>query len=419
MHETLSSLNKDKHIESTDILLSLCIAGILLCNGFGLIQQTILTIALEVLMVLTIRKKLNEHDYTLNSPVKPIHIAIAFLTLLALTRSIIQSDNLSLSLVQALRLTAVIMHLILFIHLANYLQKSGSFIPIALQIVAITCSLIALSNFYISITDQTYTAEFEPVFGKNIRHLGFIASVALIVSCCSLAYARTTFNKKAFFVINFILSLSFLIWLGGRASILIAAVIITLIIIHSFIASQKNIVTPRLIVLTVIATVIFEANIETHSWNGINRLLLTDSGKEEVINVDQVSSGRLSMWTDAWAEIKQAPLIGHGPDGYLIATSSEVQVYAHPHNLFLQYIYNYGFITTALFFFLLLVLTVKFIKKAFLSTPPNEQSIASILIIISLFLNSLTSGTLYYPHSLMMLAVAFSYYFVMPENNHV
>lgn len=434
MHEACPSLIRNpifpmntagfKTIEKTDtdktsILLATFIAGILLCNGYGLITQTILTAALEALIILTIRKQFEGTSYPLQLPSKPVFIAIALLALLSLIQAITEIDNKSLSLVQGLRFISVTMHFIFFIHLGNYLLRHRSFTSIAFQTIATTGSLIAIANFYEANINQPSSDLFEPVFSKNIRHLGFIASAGFIISCCSLIYSITPLKKLLLCSTNLILNLSLLIWLGGRTSIVIAAIVLVLIILHSYFSKSTTFRNIKLLLIIITAALIFESNLETYPWNGINRVFGTfDASIESLQDVEKLSSGRLSMWSVAWDEIKEQPLLGYGPDGYLIKNAAEESaLYAHPHNLILQLLYNYGLATSILILALLASSTFNCIKHIYHLNIKSDYHIASIMIILALSANSMTSGAYYFPHSLTVVAICFACYFSISKDS--
>lgn len=134
------------------------------------------------------------------------------------------------------------------------------------------------------------------------------------------------------------------------------------------------------------------------SPNLFRRVSAAVSGQTE-----DLGSGRLGLWSEAGGQIAAQPWFGRGPDAFLL---SECCIVAHPHNLILSTLAEFGIVGCILLVLLLGSMIVRVgacsLVRSGLSTPAVRVLSAMLL---ALFALSLVSGSAYWVFSIVNLAV--------------
>lgn len=238
------------------------------------------------------------------------------------------------------------------------------------------------------------------VFG-HIRHLAFFA----LAGFCASFYPLFRSEKPSFssLILTFFsgaFCLSFIFWGGGRGSVL-AAIITALFLL---ITIGKNRRVHLGIILVVIAISSYFAA-ESYKVDDHRMGLSLNHGKA-IKNTDQISSGRLGIWSRVISNTADKPLTGMGPDGYLFMPSKNIET-LHPHSFVVQFIGDWGWIGAIAFLALILSLTIKryisLLQKRNSSNTP--LSVVGASIVLSLSALGLVDGTFYHAWSLMLLFV--------------
>ena len=118
------------------------------------------------------------------------------------------------------------------------------------------------------------------------------------------------------------------------------------------------------------------------------------------------SSGRFTMWHDAWRAFLHRPLLGYG-DGQFGEVAPQVQeTYLHPHNIILQLLVQWG----AVGFLLCMTLGLLLVRQCWRRSRRAGEAIApAILVALGLLTYSLYDGTLFHTYPLMMFAFAIAF----------
>ncbi|HIL96929.1 MAG TPA: O-antigen ligase domain-containing protein, partial [Pseudomonadales bacterium] len=284
---------------------------------------------------------------------------------------------------------------------------------------------IVASVFFVAICfpvsmmfSETYTPEFSkqwyssPVFNMHIRHTGYqitAASAALLI----FLHARSGYSNH-YLLVSLVLW-TFLFWCGGRAAA--ASLMATGLLVGLFLYSKQLPLRHYLVSLIGLALIsfLFSEWLSVFHWNGLMR------GVErslEVAGFDSVSSGRLKVWLTTIEYIVRYPLFGLGPEGYVFMPGRVYGV--HPHNIFLQFLIEWGLIGTILF----LTILARAFFAGFMShvwggkTSPATLSFGSVAggcIIVALGIHILTDGTFYHPYPTACLAIAFAIWTIPPN----
>lgn len=112
-------------------------------------------------------------------------------------------------------------------------------------------------------------------------------------------------------------------------------------------------------------------------------------------------SGRLQLYQLAWDGIVSAPFWGHGPLSY---AAIDETLLAHPHNLLLTFLYEYGGVATFLGVLLLAALSLWVLKNRARWSGSLEAA-AGMAVVVAFTVHSQVSGLAMIPLSLCVLAL--------------
>lgn len=253
-----------------------------------------------------------------------------------------------------------------------------------------------------------------PLFIGHIRELGFLTLACLSAAYSYLLFSKTPSLSKRFLFIGIIfITAMFTIWAGGRTSA--ASAVITLILISLLALTYKRLSISKacIVVLTLSAAYICADSLSVFNWNGLDRTMNTLQTASQSMMQENNSgietTGRNKIWALSLEGIKSAPFIGHGPYGYRFLNGWFYGM--QPHNIFLQFLVEWGIIGTALVLSMMLYIIFIGVQKIPSRINHHDASyIASLAIIISLGLNSLTSGAHYNTMPMFILAIAYAYF---------
>jgi len=238
----------------------------------------------------------------------------------------------------------------------------------------------------------------------SVRMYGYSVEVAIVagLGLYFLSGSRETRTRLVLFFGTTILWM-LLFWSGGRGGFFAILVATTL----------AALITPRFIIKVwkfLGSTVIIGA--------GLSLLLPVPSGDFGLLgridktansgSVDQISSGRVTLWSDAYSLFLERPVFGHGITQYRHITT-QIELVSHPgvHNILLESLISFGLVGTLL----LILLIGKIWGSAAIRLRGNHSlsTIPMFLIATSLLVHGLVSGTYYHIHSVFMIAISLGF----------
>ena len=230
----------------------------------------------------------------------------------------------------------------------------------------------------------------------NIRQIGFYAAVGC-AAAVGLAVIQTNWRG---YVLSFACASLFMglsIWSGTRGSILAVWMMAAVGTIWF-----RELRSPRAWITlggsTAAGVVLSLAYPAPNTLYGATRLML--SAQQQTI--EDVSSGRLSLWAGTLRFIFQRPLFGYG-EGQFHSVVPEATEFNHPHNVLLQVLLQWGFLGAVCFFSLGALLLWRCNKA--LKTR-DTRDLPALLVAGSLLIMSLYEGSLFHPYPIMMIAVS-------------
>lgn len=123
------------------------------------------------------------------------------------------------------------------------------------------------------------------------------------------------------------------------------------------------------------------------------------------LSQDELGSGRSFVWESTLTEIKKSPWVGHGSGSFRQNMKSIYDFsFNHPHQLVLQYIYDWGLLGGGAAGLLLLSLFVSCWERSRVTNDAAAYAAVSALCTIAVI--SMIDGAFYYPLSIVLAAAA-------------
>jgi O-antigen ligase len=257
---------------------------------------------------------------------------------------------------------------------------------------------IHINEIYQNLTARQFIA--APHF-MNLRFFNQFQSWALPLLTLAYFYFKDHPRMKKLAFIALCLFWYLAIVSSSRAFILEYIILIPII----FFIDRKN--TIQYIKITIITFII------GYVFYFISQeLLMTTAGKLALERDVALDSARKFLWTVALDAFQSSPIIGIGPlqyPAYIFNISTKA---AHPHNIYLQVLAEYGLIGFICFISILIYCAYKYIQFCY-----KNKSMTNLLILSSLvcgFIHAGLSGVFVMPLSqltaVIVFALAFSQY---------
>lgn len=281
--------------------------------------------------------------------------------------------------------------------------------------------LFLVSNYSFPSLDGRFVYSMKEVGFRHVRHFGYYLTVMVIVGAGIVMSVNYRLRHPIMWmgVVTMIISWMFIVWLGGRGPIF-ALALSTVVFIY-FIRPQKYKLQLALMGATFIAGVLL-------SWfvpggfgleHVLHRLVPFWFGKSD-IGLVGYSSGRVSIWMECWSDIKDNPVFGVGPNGF-ISTCGARWNHAHilqPHGLHIQAMLDWG-IGGALLFFAAITVFLNQGYARLVSAGANIPIIGLVAFweVIMLLVFSSIDGTLYHRFSVMYFAFFIALLYIKPTTS--
>lgn len=243
----------------------------------------------------------------------------------------------------------------------------------------------------------------DPPLSSHIRHTGYIATAASVAAMTFLLHQNKSGKQAILYVLLLLIPATLLFWTGGRAATL--SFFGSLILMVAYLAYTRNFRLNRLVVtcLTLFLAIYLSELFHIFDWNGV---LSQISRTESAGSVASFTTNRTLIWKDAIETLNGNWLLGFGPQGYFFMAERIFPTTVQPHNIFLQFVIEWGLVGSALFLALLLwaaVCIINAIKNR--STVATTGYLSGVAVLMALTVHGLTDGTYYHAQS--------SYYIVL------
>ena len=293
-------------------------------------------------------------------------------------------------------------HVIFFVFVYQFLfnikNKYNEFILMVPLSVVVLALVFVVSWLGLDANYRVNWANSPPI-NDNIRHTGYITTAAAVISIAFLLHPGKTGKQMIAYFVLLLISLAFTFWTGGRAaSISVIAVLIILVSYLFYVRGLKFSHLALTCVALVLAAYLAEL-FKVFDWNGI----LGQIFRTEEAGTVAMLSGRLDIWMRSIESLEGHWLFGLGPQGYYFMPNRIVLV--QPHNLFLQFILEWGLLGTMVFFVLMLRVGVSIIGSI-KGRVVGAAFLASCSVLVALTVHGLVDGTYFHGQPSYYIALA-------------
>jgi len=248
----------------------------------------------------------------------------------------------------------------------------------------------------------------------NIRHFGFYALIALVVSLGLLWWSLN--NKRPILsFVYFLCSIASWTWMfviGGRGPFF-ALIIATAVTAYV----NKGYFNKRFVLAVVWGLLVgFMLSIPASPEQYGPFSLFDSFAKSETIN--EFSSSRLSIWKDSFKLVMQHPFFGIGPDGYLFELTYKYPETIHPHGIFPQIALEWGLPGALLFLMLAFAVIVNTSIKVSRLVGDKRDYVGIYWVVMSIAVFSTVDGILYHPRPVLLFLVLLALLFGQIDNQN-
>ncbi|MFC1695060.1 O-antigen ligase family protein [Pseudomonadota bacterium] len=294
---------------------------------------------------------------------------------------------------------------VVFRFLLNQEREKNS--ELLLLMIPSSCVVLAFLFFLLWLTADN-SSELNwfqyPPFGAHIRHIGYIATAAACTAFAFLLHPAKSFGHKFSYLFLTVASLTFLFWTGGRSAAISFFSVFTLLV--GYLIYVRSLRAGDLFVFctTVLIAVFLSKHFDIFDWNGFSGQISRTIDSE---NVNGLLTGRLSYWESVVDSLEGHWILGLGPQGYYFMPNRIFGV--QPHNMFIQFIVEWGLVGASVFLVLLTSAGINIMK--FIANRHRKVSISilsSLAILVSLTIHGFVDGTYFHGQPSYYLALAFA-----------
>ena len=313
-----------------------------------------------------------------------------------------------------LRYLQTVSHVVFFIAVRDFFGRVR--LPIAWLLIAIpaSCFVVALMAAYLSIgvdghdpaiSEQWFS---DPPFNTHIRHSGYQVAAGVSVLTTFFISGSCTTPAKIPLLLVLIALCTFLIWMGGRASVLSVVVAFALLAVTLRVKGAPSRSLWLAFSLSVAAGLVLSEWLAVFDWNGVVDLATRTAEAVAAEDLNQLGTGRFAVWLSSWESVREHLIFGLGPNGYWFMPNRIYGV--QPHSFLVQFLVEWGLAGSLLFLGLLLY----GFWRGFLAHVVRARggldiaSLSAGTMIVALTVHGLVDGTYYHPQPSLYLALGFA-----------
>jgi len=314
------------------------------------------------------------------------------------------------------RFEQTIVHIVCFFSLLVFNRGSRLTLDKILLAVSVSVCLVGLYSLYIyfsMVPDEVNSAKwkFGPPLSNNIRNLGYQVMAGLIVLLAYITIVKQQTLVKGDAFIQWLLFAGltflwgFLFWLGGRSSIGTTFIVLFLTWLILVIKGQRSWAFLKMSLFSSVLGIMIAEWLSVFSWNGLFKNV------DRVIRaVEQMQMpGRLNIWDTVWNEVNEHLFFGLGANAFNHIPYGEGKL-THPHNIFVQFLGEWGLVGGSLILILLLAAFIRGFQLHIINFNLYKSSRALVggLVIAGLSIHALTDGTYFFAQPILNLIIAFA-----------
>lgn len=229
---------------------------------------------------------------------------------------------------------------------------------------------------------------------SHVRQLGFYGLCLSGIAAGLLAGARDITTRLACASL-LVLGTWLILLSGGRAAF--GAMIIAFALVISQAGKRRHArLALTILACFALAVPLSYSFVPDARW-GFDRIIDKSIGD---VSKHEFTSGRLEIWRETLAAIHDRPMIGHGEGQFRYSIARAHQIYNHPHNALLQFLFQWGLLGTSAL--------ATMLYRTFASLPTalrHDRALAlpALGAGTGLFAMATLEGSLYHPYPVMIV----------------
>ena len=317
--------------------------------------------------------------------------------------------NLQFLTVAQFRYAETLVHVLFF--LALYASCQVTPLPLKKVLLAIVLSnaiivVHAFLTWHLSPEPSihTYSMWFSqfPMAG-HARHAGYNMLVAALAAVGLMFASMHSFRQAMLISFGLMLVCTCLVWLGGRGAMLSA--VVGAACAWYVLRPRASLFKTVAVVAVILFSVVLAEHVSQFRFNGLGNSVARSLAAEDL---NRLSSSRLAIWKDSLEKLKGNWLMGLGSQAYLLLPDRLSRKTVMPHNLFVQFLLEWGVVGTLLFTALLATLYSRILRLSLLCAGgAGLWPVYSVVaIVVAMGVHGLTDGTFYHGKASFYLALA-------------
>tara|TARA_R110002073_G_scaffold176118_7_gene333779 strand:- start:545 stop:1840 length:1296 start_codon:yes stop_codon:yes gene_type:complete len=376
-------------------------------TGGGYVLYNILITLVEFIFCLLIILKRRTYGYNLNH--LPLLLAGAFmLWFLAVVLSIPDMPLQAGGLIVTIRFA---IHFCFFIALGSFLVQHPSAaqrLLLSLLISGIIMLPLFWARLYLTYDQPDFDWTWSLPGFTNVRHLDyFLGALVSLLGLLPLTRLFQDSTRTLHVTLTLLLALCWgmIFWSGGRGSAVAAFLSVTTLLLFFRPGGWRKIALYNLSILFIAAVI----SAFLPAPNGSYGILRFMTKITETDSLDAFSAGRLAIWQQVYAVWLENFWFGIGAGQTKTIIPAASATFGQPHNIILQALMSWGVIGGGAF---LITLFAGFWTRLrqFQCLPEHRNSIHIVAygLALTLAVNALVDGTLYYPLPIFLFIIGFA-----------
>lgn len=234
----------------------------------------------------------------------------------------------------------------------------------------------------------------------NVRQLGFYSAAGFAIAI-GLAILAATRRERWIWVGAAAAMIALSFWSGTRSSALssIAALGVAALMYSEVRTWRALSLSLFSFIVGALLSVIYVA---PEAKMGLKRLFSSVSAGTG----DAIASGRIEIWIATAKAIPKRPLFGYGESQFREMEPTALGTLNHPHNMFLQFLYQWGLIGGGGF---LVLAGLLFWRLAGAAKANPKIALPALLIVTNMFAMAQIEGSMYHPFPIMIAVFALGF----------
>jgi O-antigen ligase len=274
-------------------------------------------------------------------------------------------------------------------------------------LLGLVAHIVFISIFVATIADPLHFPWMDfSVSVISVRQLGFYSAAGFSIAIGLAIYEQNNMRRWMICAAAALaIALSF--WSGTRSSVLSSvAALAAILLISSEARTKRSMATIAIALLTGAALSLIYVAPEPDM--GLKRIFVSLVASD----ANHVASGRLEVWKSTSKAIMKRPAFGYGESQFRLTEPTAHGNINHPHNFFLQFLYQWGFIGGGCFIFLI----ARLYWKIVIATRRHpETCLPGFMLVTNMLAMSQIEGSFYHPFPVMMSVFGLAFTLAMHD----